>query len=475
MTVNLESFRYPFETEIANESDGAKAAHRNAYQGILDLNQAVASLKSQLTSAITTTTSTTSTSTSTGTQTVVTNTATTTIGYINDQTGVTAYTTQQSDYAKFIILDDASPIAITLSVASSSPAITLPWYAVFLNFGAGTATLTPISGTISYRQNLGAASMPIAQNCAATVVYDGTNFWADLVPIATLTQFGLVMPDGVTVKISSGVISVPTATTSSLGLVEPDGTTIKITVGGVISVPTATYTTLGLIEAVAPISHEWINSINLSGIPQLSQPAFTDISGIAAPSQLPTPTTTTLGGVEAINAVSHNWINAINTSGVPQLSQPAFTDISGIAAPSQLPTPTTTTLGGVEAINPVSHEWINSINTSGVPQLSQPAFTDISGVASFSQIPLYPYAAKTANYTLTSTDYQIECTANSFTITLPTAVGRTGQIYSVKNSGTGTITLATTSSQTIDGQTTQTLVQWDNLQIMSNGASWIIL
>jgi hypothetical protein len=348
MTVNLESFRYPFETEIANESDGAKAAHRNAYQGILDLNQAVASLKSQLTSATTTTTtSSTSTSTSTGTQTVVTNTATTTIGYVNDQTGVTAYTTLQSDYAKFIILDDASPIAITLSVASSSPAITLPWYVSFLNFGAGTATLTPIDGTISYRENLAAASMPVAQNCAATVVYDGTNFWADLVPIATLTQFGLVKPDGTTIKISSGVISVPTAT----------------------------YTTLGIIEAVAPIAHEWINSINLSG----------------------------------------------------------------------------------------------------VPQLSQPAFTDISGVASFSQIPLYPYVAKTANYTLTTTDYQVECTANSFTITLPTAVGVTGQIYSIKNSGTGTITVATTSSQTIDGNSTQPLIQWENLVVMSNGANWIIL
>lgn len=221
MTVNLESFRYPFETEIANESDGAKAAHRNAYQGILDLNQAVASLKSQLTSATTTTSSSssstsTSSSSSTGTQTVVTNTATTTIGYVNDQTGVTAYTTLQSDYAKFIILDDASPIAVTLSVASSAPAITTPWYAIFLNFGAGTTTLTPISGTISYQGNLAAASMPVAQGSAATVVYDGSNFWAELIPLIGGVVTQIIAGNNVTISPTSGVGAVTVNATGTI-------------------------------------------------------------------------------------------------------------------------------------------------------------------------------------------------------------------------------------------------------------------
>jgi hypothetical protein len=85
------------------------------------------------------------------------------------------------------------------------------------------------------------------------------------------------------------------------------------------------------------------------------------------------------------------------------------------------------------------------------------------------------YKAVSANYTALPGDYQIECTVNSLTVTLPTAVGITGKIYSVKNSGTGTITLATTSSQTIDGALTQTLTQWDNLVVFSNGANWIIV
>ena len=43
------------------------------------------------------------------------------------------------------------------------------------------------------------------------------------------------------------------------------------------------------------------------------------------------------GGVEAINAVAHEWIDAISSSGIPQLTQPAFSDISGTATSSQVP------------------------------------------------------------------------------------------------------------------------------------------
>lgn len=85
------------------------------------------------------------------------------------------------------------------------------------------------------------------------------------------------------------------------------------------------------------------------------------------------------------------------------------------------------------------------------------------------------YVAKTANYTVGADDYQIECTTGTFTVTLLTAAGITGKVYSIKNTGTGIITVNTTSSQTIDGNLTQTLNQWDNLMVMSNGANWIII
>ena len=84
------------------------------------------------------------------------------------------------------------------------------------------------------------------------------------------------------------------------------------------------------------------------------------------------------------------------------------------------------------------------------------------------------YVAKTADYTLDVTDYTVDCTG-SFTITLPTAVGITGRLYNVKNSGTGTITVATTSSQTIDGLTTQSVPAGSSMEVQSTNTNWIIL
>jgi len=103
-------------------------------------------------------------------------------------------------------------------------------------------------------------------------------------------------------------------------------------------------------------------------------------------------------------------------------------------------------------------------------------YFSVSGSISASSVSSN-YVAKTAAYTLTATDTQVECTANSFAITLPTAVGITKKEYGIKNSGTGTITIATTSSQGIDGTTDSStaLAQWDNIRVMSNGASWIII
>lgn len=86
------------------------------------------------------------------------------------------------------------------------------------------------------------------------------------------------------------------------------------------------------------------------------------------------------------------------------------------------------------------------------------------------------YVAKTANYTATMADFTIDCTANSFTVTLPSAVGIPGRIYNIKNSGTiTTITLATTSSQTIDGSLTQTINGLECFTVQSNGANWIVI
>lgn len=87
------------------------------------------------------------------------------------------------------------------------------------------------------------------------------------------------------------------------------------------------------------------------------------------------------------------------------------------------------------------------------------------------------YRAITALRTLDATDRVIEVTANTFTVTLPTAVGITGREYIITNSGSGTITIATTSSQTFVNvtatPTTLTVNQFGTVKLISNGANWL--
>ena len=78
---------------------------------------------------------------------------------------------------------------------------------------------------------------------------------------------------------------------------------------------------------------------------------------------------------------------------------------------------------------------------------------------------------------MTNKDAYVSASGSSnYTITLPTAVGIAGKVYVVKsNMNTGVLlTVATTSSQTIDGSTTKTLARFDALKVISNGSNWEI-
>lgn len=93
------------------------------------------------------------------------------------------------------------------------------------------------------------------------------------------------------------------------------------------------------------------------------------------------------------------------------------------------------------------------------------------------------YQAVTASTTLVANSignvegvYSVtEVTSGSPTITLPTAVGIVGFVFKIKNSGSGTAVLATTSGQTIDGASTKNITQYASLTVMSNNTNWIIL
>jgi hypothetical protein len=182
------------------------SAIRDNDKSITDLNQAIAKLKSQITattkSAASTTTEVTNQVTS---QTVYINNLPPGFGTVNYQSSVTSYTTQASDNGALVLFSDPSPVAVTLSSFSVQPLIM--WVQ---NWGGGVVTLTPSTGTISYLGNLNVANLPLSYGYEAFLVFDGTNWWAETLPI------------------------VPVATDSTLGIVQPDDSTIGITPAGII-------------------------------------------------------------------------------------------------------------------------------------------------------------------------------------------------------------------------------------------------
>lgn len=167
-----------FETQIASLPPEVQRVHRTTLNALTDIYESLPLFKSQIDtnkSSIDTINNTiTSPSTASETTIVTPN----IIGSVNDQSGETSYATQQSDYGAIIILSDASAIAVNLT---TGPSIQLPWYCLMINEGVGLVTVTPATGTISFPNNLAAASMPLAQGQAALVVFDGSNFDAQII------------------------------------------------------------------------------------------------------------------------------------------------------------------------------------------------------------------------------------------------------------------------------------------------------
>lgn len=93
---------------------------------------------------------------------------------------------------------------------------------------------------------------------------------------------------------------------------------------------------------------------------------------------------------------------------------------------------------------------------------------------------LFPFVVgtttKTASYLATATDDVIVCNkATAMTITLPAATGG-GKVYWIKSIGAGAVTVDPNASETIDGETTQTIGQWESICIHDYAAgAWAIL
>ena len=226
------SFRFPAALPEETAHPLVRAAIENNTNQLVDVNQAIVSLKNQLDVVKAGNTTNTTNETIIGTSGSGSTAGVTSfngdsgvvtffpdLGSVNNQTGQTSYTTQTQDNGALIILNNTSAVSVVLNFAVGTP-----WYTNLFNSGSGTVTVTATSGTIN-----GGTSLTLLPNYFVTVYFDGVNWEASTLPI------------------------VPVNTPAVL--------------------------------------HQWLKSYNAAtGAFTQTQPAFTDISGTATTAQIGTGT-----------------------------------------------------------------------------------------------------------------------------------------------------------------------------------------
>lgn len=287
--------------------------------------------------------------------------------------------------------------------------------------GAWVATVAPTLGNPGFTSGV----LNLASNAGGTV---------------TIASAPIVAPVNFTLPNSNGTAG-QALTTDGAGNTTWTPVTGTGTVQSVgLSLPVSVFSVSGSpVTTVGTLAGTFVNqSANTAFMGPTSGGAATPAFRLLVGADLPAPGLATLGGIQAVNAVSHQWINSITTGGVPQLSQPAFSDISGTLAASQCPLPSASTIGCVQSYAAVSHQWINTISNSGVPASTQPGFSDLSGTLATAQLPTISSPTVLANISgLTA-----PASANTLTAIIDASVTSPAQGDILYRNATGWVVLA---------------------------------
>ena len=151
------------------------------------------------------------------------------------------------------------------------------------------------------------------------------------------------------------------------------------------------------------------------------------------------------------------------TKGVPIDIDPTLAADSDLLVPSQ------------KAIKTYADTKVPQTRSLTINGTSYDLSADRSWTITASATSVNVVSTNTAAGSAASTDY-VYLVSGTTTITLPTAVGNTNR-YTIKNSGTGVVSIATTSSQTIDGSSSPITinVQYVSIDLISNGTDWEII
>lgn len=241
----------------------------------------------------------------------------------------------------------------------------------------GTVSLAAIASHTLLANITGGSAAPIPNTPSSVldiigatqgdILYRSASGWSALAP----GNSGQILTSG-------GAAANPAWSAVGSGTVQSVGLSLP----GIFTVTNSPVTTTGTLTGT--LANQNANLVWAGpGTGAAAAPTFRALVG----ADLPNPAASALGGIRSTVGASHQWISSISTAGIPGLSQPAFTDVSGTVASAQLPNPTATTLGGIQSFAAQASKWINQISTSGVPSATQPAFSDLVGNTILSQLP----------------------------------------------------------------------------------------
>lgn len=79
----------------------------------------------------------------------------------------------------------------------------------------------------------------------------------------------------------------------------------------------------------------------------------------------------------------------------------------------------------------------------------------------------------TSSTTLTTYSYMVMCnSATPITVTLPSANTMINKNFIIYNAGVGEVTIACTGTETLQGASSFTMLQYESLPVLSDGTNW---
>lgn len=245
----------------------------------------------------------------------------------------------------------------------------------------------------------------------------------------------------------AGTDWIDSASPTAAALTRVDDTNVTLTLGGTPAT--------SLLQAVS-LTLGWTGTLADSRITSASNWNTAYTNRITSLTTTGSGAATLVANVLNIPTPASSPFASLTTTG----SSGASTLIAGVL---NVPTYTLSGLGGV----PTSRTL--TINGTTYDLTADRSWTISASGKSINVVSINTNAGSAS-----STDY-VYLASGTINITLPTAVGNQN-LYTIKNVGTGVITINTTSSQTIDGSLTAPIkVQYLSLTLISDGANWNII